>query len=443
MIVGGLTAGLQQPMGLTLADFKSAPIESARTALNWWIDSAPGMGLQALQVADALSPINSYIPAESMLDPLGKHLPMDTAPDGSGTDLSDEDANAINQRAKEKGIRLSSIGFFENHLHHDTEIRKQTQTHLLRCMKAAVKLKPSGCKAVTSFIGRNTKVSVEENLRIYEAELIPILKQFAENGITFLVENCPMPGWTPQDLFIQNIACTPQIWVLLKRIAEKHGVGHVIMITHDPSHDILMGTTPALSYAFVKACGYGADPSTGRANPKHQLMGNELHVKEQRRKLDQIAAHTILGKRAARGVFEANGKLTEDPEKLGCAWSIMTAEHMMPGVCEYDPVAMVSGMSVDWLDMLIRLQTELGLSLTDVICILEHEWQPGRKQDDDLVTELFTLSGQFIRGIAGAADANVRAKRWVTERGLPWHTFPKDLTAALAAEAKLTMDFKI
>jgi hypothetical protein len=73
---------------------------------------------------------------------------------------------------------------------------------------------------------------------------VPLLQAAKDRGLSFRVEQCPMPGWTPGDNFHNNIAYTPAMWIALHRISERHGVGDQFRIHYDPSHSILWVRTP-------------------------------------------------------------------------------------------------------------------------------------------------------------------------------------------------------
>ena len=108
----------------------------------------------------------------------------------------------------------------------------------LRVFDAAVLL---GVSAVCGFVGRNQRHSMDQNLADFEDQFVPLLKEAKARGLTYRVEQCPMPGWTTGDNFHNNIAYAPGTWIALHRICERHGVGDQFRIHYDPSHAILMG----------------------------------------------------------------------------------------------------------------------------------------------------------------------------------------------------------
>ncbi|MBI2623446.1 MAG: hypothetical protein HYW65_02625 [Candidatus Liptonbacteria bacterium] len=426
MRVAVLTAAVQEP-NMTRQEFRDDPIAAAMKAAIIWIGTARDIGLDGIQLAGALALPDAYVPPECMLDPTAPHTALRTKPDGEGEDLSDRNTEILAKNCDRK-LTIYSIGFFENLLHPDPKIRKQIHEHLLRCGRAAQKLRKKGvaCKGVTTFIGRDTNVSIDENLVLYETDVVPLIKQFKEMGLNLFLEPCPMPGWNAgAETFIQNLCYCPAMWITLERIAEKHGAGGVLRVTYDASHDILMGTTPFMSFMFLKAAGYA-----------HLL--EDPHGKDQNRNLAKVAAHTILGQRGGLGI-RVRGKLLTNPAELGGkAWGRMTAAHSLPGIGQYNPHAQLLGYKVDWHAHQLHLRTVLGIKPSENTFIIEHEWNPARDQNLERVAQAIRISSQFIRAIDAAADANARAERWCEENKLPWPAFlnPSEIIEGLEDEVK-------
>src|SRR5260370_13067323 len=123
-------------------------------------------------------------------------------------------------------------------LHHGAAIREKKREFMLRVFDAAVLL---DVDAVCGFVGRNQTHSMDQNLLDFEEHFIPLLKQAKSRGLTYRVEQCPMPGWTTGDNFHNNIAYTPGTWIVLHPICERHGVVDQLLIHYDPSHAIPIG----------------------------------------------------------------------------------------------------------------------------------------------------------------------------------------------------------
>ena len=52
-------------------------------------------------------------------------------------------------------------------------------------------------------------MSMDQNLIDFEAHFVPLLKAAKDRGLTYRVEQCPMPGWTTDDTWHNNLGYTP------------------------------------------------------------------------------------------------------------------------------------------------------------------------------------------------------------------------------------------
>ena len=203
MKIGVLTAALQE---LTPRDVRD---DDPDRAVEEWIAFAREMGADNIQLSAALHPSESDVPPEAMLDPVANTLDLREPFDVKR-------AERVMAAQKEHRIGFSDLAYFDNMLHHDSEIRKKKHDFMLRVYDAAV------------LLGTDAK----------------------ERGLSYRVEQCPMPGWTTGDSFHNNIAYAPGPWITLHRICEKHGVGDQFRIHYDPSHSILMGRTRARCFSI-------------------------------------------------------------------------------------------------------------------------------------------------------------------------------------------------
>ena len=365
-----------------------------------------------MELAAALARPDSYIPPEAMLDPVASHLAVRTFKDGTGQDLADEDANALIEACGEQ-VKICDLGFFENLLHPDDTIRKQIHEHFLRCARAAVKLQSVGCTGIAGFIGRNINLDMDQNLTMFEEEVIPLLKKLKAMGLKFYLEQCPMPGWNTTDTFINNIGYCAGMWIKLHYIAKKHGVDDVLCITYDESHDILMGNTHHGSFAAMRAAALGH-------------MVSRFHGKSQYLNLAKVATWTRRGQMIDLGC-RIDGQPHPNPAEQGKAWGVMPCGHGMIGISNYNPLAMYRGEEPDWLDHQIAARKVLMLDPEQTFFILEHEWGPARVQNMDLVLGMIEISVNYIRGIDAAADALVQAEKWCQSNSLPLPGTPSPL----------------
>src|SRR6185437_6355397 len=203
-----------------------------------------------------------------------------------------------------------------NMLHHDPAVRSKKHEFMRRVFEAASLL---GVNAVCGFVGRNQQHSMDQNLLDFEEVFVPLLRDAKARGLTYRVEQCPMPGWTTGDNFHNNIAYTPGTWIALHRICEKHGVGDQFRIHYDPSHAILMGQDSRSLFQYLKDEGYAF------------LIGG-FHVKGQVIDARGISAWGYGGQTMQRGDRDGDRPSVE-PAARQNAWKKQTAfaEHELPG----------------------------------------------------------------------------------------------------------------
>ena len=139
---------------------------------------------------------------------------------------------------------------------------------------------------------------------------MPLLREARARGLTYRVEQCPMPGWTTGDNFHNNIAYTPGTWIALHRICERHGVGDQFRIHYDPSHAILMGQDTRSIFQYLKDAGYAF------------LIGG-FHVKGQVIDARGVAAWGYGGQTVERGDW-IDGQPSASPADQPNAWKKQT-----------------------------------------------------------------------------------------------------------------------
>jgi sugar phosphate isomerase/epimerase len=364
MPVGILTAALQE---LTPREVRDADPDRA---VEEWIAYAKELGVDTLQLSAALHPSESDVPADAMLDPVANTLDLRKPFDASR-------AQRVQRALDASGISLSDIGYFDNMLVADATTRCHKDKFMLRVMDAAVLL---GVPAVCGFVGRNFGHSMDENLRDFEEQFVPLLKEAKARGLTYRVEPCPMPGWHAGDSFHNNLAYTPGAWIALHRVCEKHGVGDQFRIHYDPSHAILMGQDSRSIFQYLRDNGY-------------QFLIGGFHVKGQVIDARGVSAWGYGGQTIERGA---------DPLS---AWKKQTvlAEHELPGTARHDPLAYLQNRSVDWLDHQLAARELLALDVARTPLIVEHEFPKARMQDAARLKPILQASVAFVRAIDRAA----------------------------------------
>jgi sugar phosphate isomerase/epimerase len=375
MRVGVLTAALQE---LTPREVRDPDPDRA---IEEWVEFAAELGADNIQLSSALHPTESDVPAEAMLDPVANTLDLRQPFDKSR-------ARRVLSALETHRIGISDLGYFDNMLHDDPAIRKKKHDFMLRVFDAAALL---GVDAVCGFVGRNQKLSMDQNLLDFAEHFVPLLRQARDRGLVYRVEQCPMPGWTTGDNYHNNIAYTPGTWIALHRICEKAGVGDQLRIHYDPSHAILMGQDTRSLFQSLKDAGYNF------------LIGG-FHVKGQVIDSRGVSCWGYGGQTVERGDWKG-GKPSDNPADQANAWLKQTvlAEHELPGTARHDPLAYLQNRTVDWLDHQLAARELLKLDVANTHLIVEHEYPPARIQDRERLKPILKGSIAFTRKIDEAA----------------------------------------
>jgi sugar phosphate isomerase/epimerase len=377
MPIGVLTAALQE---LTPRERRDRDPD---LAVEEWLAFARELGVDCIQLSAALHPSESDVPAAAMLDPVANTLDL-RAP------FSRTRAARVERAAKDTGVAIADLGYFDNMLHEDAAIRRKKHAFMLRVFDAAVLL---GAPAVCGFVGRNQKLSMDENLVDFEQSFVPLLREAKARGLQYRIEQCPMPGWTVRDSFHNNLAYTPGTWLALHRICERHGVGDQLRIHYDPSHAILMGQDTRSIFQVLKDAGYA-------------FLISGFHVKGQVIDAKGLATWGYGGQTVERGDW-VDGKPSPNPADQGNAWKKQTVlcEHELPGTARHDPLAYLQNRTVDWLDHQLAARELLQLDPATTPLIVEHEYGPARVQEKAALLPILKGSIAFVRAIDRAAAA--------------------------------------
>ena len=375
MKVGILTAALQE---LTPRDVRDADPDRA---IEDWLEFARELGADDVQLSAALHPSEADVPAEAMLDPVANTLDLRQPFDRAR-------ATRVQAAIAATGVRISDFAYFDNLLHHDAATRRKKHDFVRRMFDAAALL---GVDAVCGFVGRNQQRSMDENLVDFEEHFVPLLREAKARGLTYRVEQCPMPGWTTGDNWHNNIAYTPGAWIALHRICEKHGVADQFRIHYDPSHAILMGQDTRSIFQYLHDSGYG-------------FLIAGFHVKGQVIDSAGVAAWGYGGQTMERGDW-LGGKPSPRPADQLNAWKkqVVLCEHEMPGTARHDPLAYLQNRTVDWLDHQLAARELLPLDIAATHLVVEHEYPKARTQDRERLTPILQGSLAFVRRIDEAA----------------------------------------
>ena len=147
------------------------------------------------------------------------------------SEMTDEKAAYILDYCKQKNVEISALAFYPNTMDGNLEKRQENIAHLKKVIEASARL---GVNMVTTFIGRDSETSVEENIELFREIWPPIIAYAEERKVKIAIENCPMLFGRDQWPGGQNLMTTPVIWRKLFGIIDSEYFG----LNYDPSHFI-------------------------------------------------------------------------------------------------------------------------------------------------------------------------------------------------------------
>jgi sugar phosphate isomerase/epimerase len=143
--------------------------------------------------------------------------------------LTEEKAADINTYCTSKGVEISSLAYYPNTMDPDLEKRASYIEHIYHLIDASAML---GVNMITTFLGRDPKKNVAENLEIVKEVWPPIITYAEEKGVKIAIENCPMLFTNDEWPGGQNLMTTPANWRKIFAILDSPNFG----INYDPSH---------------------------------------------------------------------------------------------------------------------------------------------------------------------------------------------------------------
>lgn len=154
------------------------------------------------------------------------------------TDFCRAKADEVNALCARHGVSLSALGYYPNLLDPDRETAAAALEHLQKVIAAAPLL---GLDTVNTFVGRNWKLSVDENWPRFLEVWRPLLQFAADHGVRIGIENCPMFFTTDEWPGGKNLMTTPAIWRRTFTDLPFENFG----LNFDPSHFALQFIEPA------------------------------------------------------------------------------------------------------------------------------------------------------------------------------------------------------
>jgi sugar phosphate isomerase/epimerase len=138
--------------------------------------------------------------------------------------------------AKKRNVAISSLGYYPNPLDPDKEAADAAIDHIKKLIAVSSEM---GIGMVTTFIGKDRKKSVEENLELFKKTWTPVIKLAEEKKVKIAIENCPMLYSVNEWPGGNNLACTPDIWRQMFSLVPSRSFG----LNYDPSHLYLIGAS--------------------------------------------------------------------------------------------------------------------------------------------------------------------------------------------------------
>lgn len=147
--------------------------------------------------------------------------------------LTDDNIMYYVNYAKEKGVKISSLGYYPNPMDNNLEGREVAVEHLKELIVVSSKM---GINMVTTFIGKDKTKTVEENLELFKEVWTPIVQLAEEHKVKIAIENCPMLYTKDEWPGGNNLASTPNIWRKMFELIDSDYLG----LNYDPSHPYLI-----------------------------------------------------------------------------------------------------------------------------------------------------------------------------------------------------------
>ena len=147
------------------------------------------------------------------------------------SEMTDEKAAYILDYCKQKNVEISALAFYPNTMDGNLKKRQENIAHLKKVIEASAQL---GVNMVTTFIGRDSEKSVEENIELFREIWPPIIACAEERKVKIAIENCPKMIGRDKWPGGQNLMTTPVIWRKLFGIIDSEYFG----LNYDPSHFI-------------------------------------------------------------------------------------------------------------------------------------------------------------------------------------------------------------
>jgi sugar phosphate isomerase/epimerase len=145
------------------------------------------------------------------------------------TDFGPDAVRHVQELARRHGVAISGLGYYPNPLSPVAEEAEVAVAHLHRVIDASAAL---GLNVVNTFVGRDPRLSVDENWPRFLEVWRPIVRHAEERGVRIGIEHCPMLFTRDEWPGGKNLATTPAIWRRMFADIPSASFG----LNYDPSH---------------------------------------------------------------------------------------------------------------------------------------------------------------------------------------------------------------
>ncbi len=153
------------------------------------------------------------------------------------TRLDDGEIQRIRELLDRYRVSISGLGYYPNPLEPDGEHRRRVVEHLKQVITAAAKL---GVSVVNTFIGRDWRLSIEDNWPRLREVWPDILAHAEKQGVRVGIENCPMLFTLDEWPAGKNLAMCPAVW---RRLFAEFPTPY-LGLNLDPSHLVWLMIDP-------------------------------------------------------------------------------------------------------------------------------------------------------------------------------------------------------
>jgi sugar phosphate isomerase/epimerase len=147
----------------------------------------------------------------------------------SHIDVESLDAEVVGGIFESAGLEISALAYYPNNLDPDPAAREAANAHLRKVVDAAQAL---GVGIVGTFVGRDKRRTLSENLAEFRTVWPPLVEYAGERGVTIAIENCPMIFSDDEWPGGNNLAYAPAIWDEIFSVIPSENFG----LNLDPSH---------------------------------------------------------------------------------------------------------------------------------------------------------------------------------------------------------------